>query len=137
MTTVSSFAYDPDTVIVGSALRRALPHLLAERILAYDARRTASIETGRLVTESVRYTSAFVAWKHADFHVIELADSMAHLSNANLLRSAYFRKSVKTIVYAVVPTHEAAAHLVTYVRSLGILHERVDSRRPAGERGTV
>jgi hypothetical protein len=78
-----------------------------------------SVGIRRFVPVSSRYTRAFVARARSDFHVIELADSLSHISNVGLLRSRYFRQQLKTLVYSGIPTHEAAAHLLAYVRTLG------------------
>jgi hypothetical protein len=74
---------------------------------------------GPFVAASVRYTGAFLAQYHPDFHVVELADGISHVSNARLLRSAYFRRHARTFVYASVPTHEAVAHFCAYLHALG------------------
>jgi hypothetical protein len=84
-----------------------------------------SIETKSFVTEGVRYTRAFLSQTRPDFHVIELADSISHASNAGLLRTKYFRQNMKVFVYSCVPTHEAAAHFLAYLRSLGYDGTRV------------
>jgi hypothetical protein len=78
-----------------------------------------SIGIRRFVPASIRYTRTLVARDRSDFHVIELADSLSHISNVGLLRSRYFRQQLKTLVYTGIPTHEAAAHLLAYVRALG------------------
>ena len=84
-----------------------------------------SIETNTFVTESIRYTRAFLCRFRPDFHVIELADSISHTSNAALLRAKYFQDHVGALVYACVPTHEAAAHFLVYLRSLGYEGKRL------------
>jgi hypothetical protein len=73
------------------------------------------------VAESVRYTEAFLSRARPDFHIIELADSISHASNAALLRTDYFRRRIDALVYACIPSAEAAAHCLAYVRSLGYL----------------
>jgi len=78
-----------------------------------------SVGLRRFVPASIRYTRALVAQARSDFHVIELADSLSHISNVGLLRSRYFRQQLKTLVYTGIQTHEAAAHLLAYVRTLG------------------
>jgi hypothetical protein len=78
-----------------------------------------SISVKKFVAPSIAYTRAFLSRNHPDFHVVELADSLSHVSNAGLLRSRYFREQIKTLVYAGAPTHEAAVHLLAYWRSLG------------------
>jgi hypothetical protein len=78
-----------------------------------------SVGIRRFVPASITYTRAFLARARSDLHVIELADSLSHVSNVGLLRSRYFRQRVKTLVYAGIPTHEAAAHLLAYLRTLG------------------
>jgi hypothetical protein len=78
-----------------------------------------TIETASFVAESVRYTKAFLSRWRPDFHIVELADSISHASNTALLRARYFQDHIDALVYACVPTHEAAAHLMAYVRSLG------------------
>jgi hypothetical protein len=78
-----------------------------------------SVEPDRFVAQSVDYTRAFLAHFQPDFHVIELADSIAHVSNAMLLRSNYYRQQEMTLVYSGIESYEAAAHLVAYVSSLG------------------
>jgi hypothetical protein len=78
-----------------------------------------SASVKRFVPPSVAYTRAFLSRNPSDFHVIELADSISHFSNVGLLRSQYFREHITTLVYAGVSTHESAAHLVAYWRSLG------------------
>lgn len=70
-------------------------------------------------TASVRYTRAFMARARPDFHVIELADNLAHVSNVALLRSRYFRQRTGVLIYSGLTTPEAAAHFVAYVRALG------------------
>jgi hypothetical protein len=77
------------------------------------------------VPPSVAYTRAFLSRSGSDFHVIELADSLSHVSNEGLLRSHYLRERIGTLVYAGVTTHEAAAHLLVYWRALGYRKARV------------
>jgi hypothetical protein len=84
-----------------------------------------SAPTGPFVAASARYTRAFLGRQRPDIHVIELADSISHVSNARLLRSAYFRRHARTFVYASVPTHEAVAHFRDYLRALGYRRTRV------------
>jgi hypothetical protein len=78
-----------------------------------------SVDPARFVSQSVDYTRAFLARFQPDYHVIELADSIAHVVNAMLLRSKYFREQAMTLVYSGLPTYEAAAHLRAYVSTLG------------------
>ena len=78
-----------------------------------------SISLRHFVPASIRYTRALLARARSDFHVIELADSLSHVSNVGLLRSRYFRQRLQTLVYAGIPTHEAVAHGLAYVRTLG------------------
>ncbi len=78
-----------------------------------------SVAPDSFVKRSVGYTRAFLSHVKPDFHVIELADSIAHVSNAMLLRSEYFRDQELTLVYSGIPSYEAAAHLSAYVSALG------------------
>ncbi len=78
-----------------------------------------SVDVGTLVRTSVPYTRGFLARHRSDFHVIELADSIAHVSNVGLLRSAYFRRRLRTLIYVSSPTHEAVDHFRAYLRGLG------------------
>lgn len=78
-----------------------------------------SIDSKKFARPSTAYTRSYVAGHHPDFHVVELADSISHISNLNLLRSRHFLEQTKTLVYTGIPTHEAAAHLLAYWRSLG------------------
>jgi hypothetical protein len=78
-----------------------------------------SVGRRRFVPASVQYTRAFLAQARSDFHIIELADSISHVSNEGLLRSKYFRQQIKTLIYSSIPTHEAVAHLSAYLRGLG------------------
>jgi hypothetical protein len=84
-----------------------------------------SVDVAKLVRASVPYTRAVLARRRTDFHVIELADSIAHVSNVGLLRSAYFRRRLQTLVYVSSPTHEAVGHFRAYLRGLGYHRSQV------------
>jgi hypothetical protein len=78
-----------------------------------------SVAATQFASPSIRYTRAFVVRGRPDFHVMELADNLAHVSNVALLRSRYFRQRTGILVYVGLTTPEAAAHFVAYVRGLG------------------
>ena len=78
-----------------------------------------SAQPDSFVKRSVGYTRAFLSHVKPEFHIIELADSIAHVSNAMLLRSEYFRDQALTLVYSGIASYEAAAHLSAYVSALG------------------
>jgi hypothetical protein len=79
----------------------------------------ASAGTRQFASASIRYTRAFLAQAKPDFHIIELADSISHISNLGLLRSRSFRRRIKALIYTSTPTHESATRLVTYLRGRG------------------
>ncbi|MGH2362069.1 MAG: hypothetical protein ACRDGM_16205 [bacterium] len=64
-------------------------------------------------------TRGFFGHRRPDFHIIGLADSISHVSNSRLLRSGYFRRSLRTLVYVSIPTYEAVGHFWAYLRALG------------------
>ncbi len=76
-----------------------------------------SLGVTRFVEESVRYTDAFLNWRKPDFHVIELADNIAHSSNWALLGDERFSSRLGLLVYCAHPTAEAAAHAAVFIRS--------------------
>lgn len=78
-----------------------------------------SIDAPQFVPASIRYTRGLLGHYRPDFHVIELADSISHMSNSHLLRSEYFRRRLRTLVYVSTPTHEAVSHFRAYLRALG------------------
>jgi hypothetical protein len=84
-----------------------------------------SVDVRNFVRTSVTHTCRFLARRRSDFHVIELADSIAHVSNVALLRSAYFRPRLRTLVYVSSPTHEAVGHFRAYLHRLGYHRSQV------------
>ena len=78
-----------------------------------------SVDVPKFIRTSVPYTRGFLRHRRPDFHVIELADSIAHVSNAGLLRSEYFRRHLRTLVYVSIPTYEAVGHFWAFLRGLG------------------
>ncbi len=76
-----------------------------------------SIDTRTFVRESVLYTEAFVAQRSPDFHVMELADNIAHGPNWALLRDPAFASRLSALVYCPLPRIEAVIHFLSFLRS--------------------
>jgi hypothetical protein len=84
-----------------------------------------SVGLRKFIPASIAYSRAFLGRARSDFHVIELADSLSHVTNVGILRTRFFRQRIKTLVYSGIPTQESAAHLLAYLRLLGYRQTRV------------
>jgi hypothetical protein len=76
-----------------------------------------SVAITTFVRESVLYTDSFVARRSPDFHVMELADNIAHGPNWALLRDPAFASRLSAIVYCPLPRIESVIHFLSFLRS--------------------
>lgn len=76
-----------------------------------------SLELSAFVEESIAFTDAFVTAGQPDFHVIELADGIAHRTNLALLSEPRFADRISALVYCPVPVPDAIAHFRAFVAS--------------------
>jgi hypothetical protein len=76
-----------------------------------------SIAIRTFVRESGIYTDSFVARRSPDFHVMELADNIAHGPNWALLRDPAFASRLSAIIYCPLPRIESVIHFLSFLRS--------------------
>jgi hypothetical protein len=76
-----------------------------------------SIAIRTFARESGVYTESFVAQRSPDFHVMELADNIAHGPNWALLRDPGFASRLSAVIYCPLPRIESVLHFLSFLRS--------------------
>ncbi len=79
-----------------------------------------SLPPSRFARESAAYTVHHLRRLESDFHVVELADGISHVSNLALLSQPAFAGRIAALVYCSLPSPEAVSHFLSFSSHLGL-----------------